>query len=239
MCNFKSGIIVHDETKKGGFTLLMSPWTESHSDLIIIHKLKDPTDTCRRLPFARVEFSPPSMDTAHLLDGYKLKIDEERTPDWFTTEMQELAAEKMRNYIKSIIVEGDAQLLIGGQFIVAPGAKIESAKACVINALLGSVNKVWGSVNEVFQGGSVNAVFQGGSVNKVCQGGSVNAVCQGGSVNKVCQGGSVNEVFQGGSVNEVWGSVNEVCQGGSVNEVCQGGSVKFDANKPKEQRATK
>jgi hypothetical protein len=66
MCHFKSAIVIHDERAKGGFRLLMSPWTESHSELIIIHNLRDDA----RLRFARVEFSPPSMDTAHVVNGY-------------------------------------------------------------------------------------------------------------------------------------------------------------------------
>lgn len=54
---------MRDEREKGGFKLLMSPWTESHSDLEIIHNLRDGA----RLVYAKVEFSPESMDKAHLI----------------------------------------------------------------------------------------------------------------------------------------------------------------------------
>ena len=79
MCNFKSAIVVKEPRNKGGFQLLMSPWTESHSELITIHKLKDDA----RLKFARVEFTLKSMDEAYLPETYTLRIDEERTPAWF------------------------------------------------------------------------------------------------------------------------------------------------------------
>ena len=121
MCEFKSGIVVRDESSKGGFLLWMSPWTESHSELIQIFGLKDGA----MLTFARVEFKPKSMAEAYKPETYSLSIDEQQTPDWFDDKMKSTVAEKMRDYIKSIIVSGDVCLLIGGQFIVAPGAKIE------------------------------------------------------------------------------------------------------------------
>ncbi len=163
MCNFKSAIVVRDEKCKGGFRLLLSPWTESHSELCIIHKLNDGP----RLYFARVEFSPPSMDAAHLIDGYKLNIDEERTPEWFDAEMKEAVADRLRDYVKSIIIDGDVKLLIGGQFIVAPNAKIECAHSMVINAICG---------------GTVSAIC-GGTVSEIC-GGTVSAIC-GGTVSEI------------------------------------------------------
>ena len=153
MCKFKSGIVLRDEREKGGFKLLMSPWTESHSQLEIIHKLKDG----KRINWAKVEFSPKDMAEAYLPEKYKLTIDEERKPEWFDAEMQEKVSDKMRDYIKSIIVTGDVQLLIGGQFIIAPNAKVECAEAMVISAMCGgTLTEMWGGtlteIKELFDG---------------------------------------------------------------------------------------
>ena len=206
MCQFKSAIVVQDEKCKGGFRLLMSPWTESHSELCTIFKLNDSAKA--RLYFARVEFTPESLDKAYLPETYKLRIDEERTPDWFTDEIKELVTERMRDYIKSIIVLGDVELLIGGQFVIAPTAKISSAHSMVLNVICGgTVNAICGgTVNEI-RGGTVNAI-RGGTVNEIwggtvneIWGGTVNAI-RGGMVNAIC-GGTVNEIC-GGTVNEIW-----------------------------------
>jgi hypothetical protein len=142
MCQFKSGIVLRSEGDKGGFKLLMSPWTEHHEDLITIHKLKD-----TRLNFARVEFSPESMETAHKVETYKLKIDDERRPEWFDAEMEELVVKKMADYIQSIIVDSEVCLLLGGQFILATGAVVRSVKACHIVVMCDSstVGEMWGS----------------------------------------------------------------------------------------------
>ena len=154
MCQFKSAIVVRDERKKLGFRLLMSPWTESHEDLVTIHNLRD-----NRLNFARVEFTPESLSTAHQVETYKLRIDEERTPEWFDADMKSAVVEKLSVYIKSIIVTGDVCLLIGGQFVVGPGVTIETAKSCIINVLAG------GTVSDVRDGGTVRNVLSGGTVN--------------------------------------------------------------------------
>lgn len=147
MCEFKSAIVLRDEREKGGFKILMSPWTESHSELETIFKLRDGA----RLTYAKVEFSPSDMSQAHLVGTYKLRIDEERTPEWFTDDIKSSVTERLSAYVKRMIVNGEAGLLIGGQFIIAPGAKVRCAKAMVINAICG------GTVSAI-RGGTVSAI---------------------------------------------------------------------------------
>ncbi len=166
MCKFKSGIVLRDGREKGGFKLLMSPWTESHSQLCIIHKINDG----KTLNMARVEFSPDSMDKAHLVETYKLTIDEERTPDWFDDDMKEKVTRKMADYIKSIIVTGDVQLLIGGQFIIAPGAKVECAQSMVISAMCGgTLTEMRGGTLTEMRGGTLTEIKEwfGGLIGKI------------------------------------------------------------------------
>jgi hypothetical protein len=134
MCNFKSALVLRDESKKGGFELFLSPWTESHSTLMLMRGIKDGP----RINCARVEFSPPDMSTADRVDTYKLRLDEQRAPEWWNQEMAEAVAAKLDAYISSIIVSSDVPILIGGQFILSGGAKIESADACIIQAMLGT-----------------------------------------------------------------------------------------------------
>ena len=191
MCNFKSAIVVQDKKEKGGFRLLLSPWTESHSNLCQIFKLNDTAKA--KLYFARIEYSPDEMKNAYLPEKYKLKIDEERTTDWFDDEIKGKVTEKMDAYIKSIIVSGDAQLLIGGQFIIAPGAKVECAEAMVINAICG------------------------GTVSAIC-GGTVSEIC-GGTVSEI-RGGTVSEI-RGGTVSAIRGGTVSEIRGGTVSAICE------------------
>ena len=165
MCQYKSAILQRDESVKDGFRLHLSMWTESHSDLARIFHLPD---VDKRLDAAKVEFSPPDMSTAHLVDTYVFKLDQERTPDWFTDEIKEKAIERLKVYINSIIVDGDVYLLIGGQFILAPKAKVACAQACIITAMLGSasVGTMLGSasVGEMLDSANVASMLDSANV---------------------------------------------------------------------------
>src|ERR1035437_6684829 len=211
MCQFKSGIVIKDGKEKGGFKLLISPWTESHSELVTLFKLNDD----KMLHFARVEFSPKELSEAYKPETYSLKIDGDRTPEWFSDEMKEKVADKMRAYIKSIIVSGDVELLVGGQFIIAPGAKIEKADCMVINVLCGgTVNYISGGTVNYIRGGTVNYI-RGGTVNDIC-GGTVNYI-RGGTVNDI-RGGTVNDI-SGGTVNDIRGGTVNYISGGTIKTV--------------------
>ena len=140
---------------------MLSPWTESHSELETLFNLKDG----KRLNWAKVEFTPKDLVEAYKPETYSLKIDEERKPKWFNSEMEESVTTKLRDYIKRIIVSGDVELLVGGQFIIAPGAKIGKADCMVINVLCGgTVNDIWGGTVNCISGGTVNYI-RGGTVN--------------------------------------------------------------------------
>ena|SRR3990167_7541719 len=94
MCQFKSGIVL----KNGD--LIYSPYTESHSDLIKMNDLKEND----RFDFARIEFFPSEFKEYDDVEKYRLKIDEERRPDWFSVEMEEKTVVKMKSIIKRMII---------------------------------------------------------------------------------------------------------------------------------------
>jgi hypothetical protein len=132
MCNFKSALVLRDESRKGGFELFFSPWTEHHSILMLMRGIKDGA----RINCARVEFSPPDLSTADKVETYKLKLDEDRAPNWWTPGIAEDVAGRLAKYIKSIIITGDAAILIGGQFILAAGANVQTTESSIIQVML-------------------------------------------------------------------------------------------------------
>jgi hypothetical protein len=181
MCRFKSAIVVKDVKQKGGFRLLLSPWTDSHSDLIALHNLRDDG----KLRFARIEYSPPDMSAAHRPETYKLKIDEERTPDWFDKDMKEAVTEKMQAHIKTLIVTGDVALLMGGQFIIAPGAKIGAVKnSFVVSVLDARIDSVYGSarIGYVYGSARIDSVSGSARIDSVYDSASIGYVSDSASI---------------------------------------------------------
>jgi len=120
MCQFKSAIVVREPRNKGGFALIHSYATDSHSELIAANELHDDG----RLRFARVEYSPADTTKAHLLDTYKLRIDEERTPEWFDDDMKGAVAARMAEIVKAMIVTKSGITLLGGAWIVPPDMQV-------------------------------------------------------------------------------------------------------------------
>ena len=172
MCQYKSAIVLRDKTLKGGVKLLLSPWTESHSELCTIFGLKDGA----RLNFARVEFSPENLGTAHDVSTYKLRLDEERTPEWWNEEVHDHVAQRLKSYVERIIVNDKRDLLIGGQFVLGPKAQVNTVKEAVISAMVdgstvdtisgGTVNDIWGGTVDTISGGTVIAIW-GGTIHNV------------------------------------------------------------------------
>ena len=143
MCTFLSAIILREPRNKGGFALIHSYATDSHSDRIAAHKLRDDG----KLRFARVEYSPPDMKQAHQVETYKLKIDEGRTPEWFDSDMKEAVMARLAAIIKVMIVPETGMTLLGGAWIVPPDFEVTVGPMTRIVVNYGTVSVNYGTVS--------------------------------------------------------------------------------------------
>ena len=142
MCQFKSAIVIREPRNKGGFALIHSYATDSHSELIAANGLRDDG----KLRFARVEYAPADPTKAHLLDTYKLRIDEERTPEWFDDDMKEAVSAKLAEIVKTMIVTKSGITLLGGAWIVPPEVQVSVGPMTRIVANYGTVTHNSGTV---------------------------------------------------------------------------------------------
>lgn len=161
MCQHKSAIITYSPRSKGKFEIIHSPCTDSHSELIRAYGLKDDG----KLRFARVEFSPPDMSKAAEVDTYKLRLDEERAPDWWSDDMAAAVAEKMRGIVSAMIVKEDDKYLLGGAWIVPKGLTVSVGPMTRVVANLGTVSENYGTVSVNYSGGTVSENCSCGTVS--------------------------------------------------------------------------
>ena len=171
MCNFMSAIVTPFDGVKGGVKIYHSHYTDSHEDLCRLFKLRDKGE------LARVEFKPDSQNAQDYAEPekYKLKIDEERTPEWFDAEKQEFVAEIMRGWVKSMIIDGEVDLLCGGAYILKEGAKINTVGVCVIKVICGgTISDIRGGTISDIRGGTISAI-SGGTISVIC-GGTISAI---------------------------------------------------------------
>ena len=146
MCKFFSSIV----TRQG--EILWHEATDSHEDLVHHFKLKDNNLLGK---FVRTEFYPDDVNDSGDVDKYKLRVDEESTPEWFK-EIEEATTEKLRAIVSRIIVKDDIEFALGGVYVLAGKAKISVLKngrvvmmwdSSQVGKMLGSsqVGEMWDS----------------------------------------------------------------------------------------------
>ena len=165
MCKFKSFLVLPDKREKGGFRLLSSPYTDSHSELMELNGFK--SDGGMRTTFARVEFYPDEPEHLGDPDKYRLHLDEERAPEWYTDELKERVTVKAREHIARMVVRDKRPLLYGGQWILAKGAEVGKADFCRIAAMLdgSELSVMRGGTLSDMRGGTLSDMW-GGTVKK-------------------------------------------------------------------------
>jgi len=123
MCNTFSFLVFSNED------LFFVPSVDSHEDQIA---LKGINENGFAVQFARCEYVPTCGKFADL-DSYKFRLDEDRTPDWWTEEIQERTISRIRSRIRGMIVSKDQQVLGPGVWILSGNPTIgELLDRCII-----------------------------------------------------------------------------------------------------------
>ena len=99
MCEFLSAVVIKRED---GIEFACLPeYTDSHDDLIKFAQLHE-TDVSERM-YAKVEYTPKAE--AYKIDEYEFCIDECRTPDWWTEDIQNEVIERLQSILKVALIE--------------------------------------------------------------------------------------------------------------------------------------
>ena len=123
MCNTFSFLVFSNED------LFFVPSVDSHEKQIA---LKGINENGFAVQFARCEYVP-TLGKFSDLDSYKFRLDEDRTPDWWTEEIQERTISRIRSRIRGMIVSKDQQVLGPGVWILSGNPTIgKLLDGCII-----------------------------------------------------------------------------------------------------------
>ena len=197
MCQFMASIILPDESRKGGYQIFRNAWTDSHEDLIRLYNLQDNKEGT----FARIEFRPADDADMDKPEKYLLKIDQESTPAWLTTEMQGACAEQMRGWVKSMLITGGVDLLCGGAYIVAGSAKINTVKNTIVHVCMGSAK-----IGSVCGSAQIDRVCGSAQIDSVCGSAKIGSVCGSAQIDSVFGSAQIDRVFDSAQIDRVFGS---------------------------------
>ena len=120
MCQFFSGVI----TREG---VVYDLWKDSHEELLKKAGLKD---TLRHPEFVRVELLPKNGDIFnHSPENWKLSVDQDFRPEWFSEEFAELEMKKAFKVVSKRV------FLVGKKLDKIEGQKYRFLKDCEIGEL--------------------------------------------------------------------------------------------------------
>jgi len=109
MCNAFSFLVFSNED------IFFVPGVDSHEDQI---SLKGINENGFSVQFARCEYVPRNGNFSDL-DTYEFILDEDRTPDWWTEEIQERTISRIRERIRGMIISEDRKVLGPGFWILS------------------------------------------------------------------------------------------------------------------------
>ena len=212
MCEFKSALVLQSEE------IITSPFTESHEDLIEIGGIKD-----NGKAFVRIEFVPTDNQYANI-DKYVLKVDQEDTPDWWTTEVVERVTVRMRDSIRQMIVTEDKAVLVGGQYILQD-CSVKKCKSCKIVAMLGSSN-----VGEMLDSSTVGEMLDSSNVGVMLGSSNVGVMRESSTVGVMRESSNVGVMRESSTVGEMLGSSNvgTMRDSSTVGEMLDSSNVQHD-----------
>ena len=248
MCNFLSALV----TKDG--RLLCNPFLDSHEQIIDFFGMQKSDKDKFIQKFVRVEFIPKDDDYFDV-DNYKLRIDEDSKPDWFT-EFEERITNELKDKIKSLIIDkATDKILCGGVYIVRDSkilwtrfTRMVVLKNSQVNEMRenSQVNTMRGNsqVNEMRGNSQVNAMRGNSQVNTMRGNSQVNTMRENSQVNEMWRNSQVNEMRENSQVNEMWrnSQVNEMWENSQVNTMRENSQVNTmrgnfkSTKKPKEDK---
>jgi hypothetical protein len=225
MCQFKSAIVLENGD------IIHHNLTQSHEDLIDLYNLKDNGNG----KFVRVEFT---SDTLHIIESYRLKVDENTTPDWFE-QYRENTERYLLKYVKNHIIDSDRNILLGDTYIICKNAEVKTIKSAVIENVRDSavirnvsdsavIKNVSGSaVIEIVWGSAVIKIVRDSAVIEIVSGSAVIKNVSGSAVIKIVRDSAVIKNVSGSAVIEnVWDSaVIKNVSGSAVIENVSGSAV--------------
>ena len=238
MCKLKSAIVLKDR--------IFMPDYDSHSDMLNELGIEDNYLGASK-KFVRVELSPVDGDVFSNIDEWKLTIDQDIRPNWFTEEeYRPKIVEAVKEWAKTHIHIGIDGLIIstGQNHYIKDCKDVEVYGNATVDKVCenATVDKVYGNatVNEVcenatvkwvygnatvkwvYGNATVDEVYGNATVNKVCENATVDEVYENATVKWVCENATVDKVYGNATVDEVYGNatVNKVCENATVISSC-------------------
>jgi hypothetical protein len=229
MCKLKSAIVLKDR--------IFMPDYDSHSDMLNELGINDDYLGASK-KFVRVELSPKDGNVFSDIDGWKLTVDQDIRPEWFSEEeCKPKMIEAVKEWAKTHIHIGvDGLKIESGKNHYIKDCKNVEIKNSTVEACGNSTVKAWGNSTVEACGNSTVKAWDNSTVKawdnstvKACGNSTVKAWCNStveawdNSTVKACGNSTVEAC--GNSTVKAWGNSTVKAWGNSTVEACGNSTV--------------
>ena len=180
MCKLKSAIILKDR--------IFMPDYDSHSKMLEELKITDDYFNASKV-FVRAELVPENKDVFSDIDGWKLEVDQDITPEWFD---EKVCAERMRKAVKEwanthiFIGQNDLEISHGENIFIKDCKNV----------------KIYGDA----------------TVESICDNATVDYICDNATVENICGNATVENIYGNATVENIYdkATVKNICGNATV-----------------------
>jgi len=206
MGKWKSALVSHSG-------MVYQHWsTDSHEELMSLFMLEGAKDK-----ICKVSYVPTQNDYCDI-SGYRLHIEEDSPPDWWTDELQKSTEKALRDDVQQAIVADDRRVLHAGCYILAGVVRI--------GRILFGVRIIDGGCARVENGGSARVEYGN---NMDVRNGQSMAVLNGGHMQVYCGDGM--RVYRGGHMKVRYAHQMLVLRGQRMHVEFGGGMIVQNAGR--------
>lgn len=207
MCKLKSAIILKDR--------IFMPDYDSHSKMLEELKIKDDYFNASKV-FVRAELSPENGYVFSDIDGWKLEVDQDITPEWFD---EKDCAERMRKAVKEwakthIFVGQNGLAISHGENIFIKDCKnVDIYDNATVEYIFGSA-----MVKNIYGKATVENICGSATVENICDNATVKYIYDNATVKNICGNATVKNIYGNATVKHIFGSatVENICGNATV-----------------------
>ena len=218
MCKLKSAIILKDK--------IFMPDYDSHSKMLEELGITDDYFNASKV-FVRAELVPENGDVFSDIDGWKLCVDQDITPEWFD---EKDCTERMRKAVKEwanthiFIGQNDLKISYGENIFIKDCKNVDIRYNATVRNICGNATVV-----SICDNATVEYIYENATVKNICGNATVNSIYGNATVVSICDNATVENIYGNATVESVYdnATVESVHGDATVESICGDATVKY------------
>ena len=225
MCKLKSAIILKDR-------VFISDH-DSHSKMLEELKITDDYFNASKV-FVRAELSPENGDVFSDIDGWKLEVDQDITPEWFDEkDCTERMRKAVKEWAKTHIFVGQNELKIshGENIFIKDCKNVDICGSATVEYICGNttVERICdnATVESIYGNATVGRIYGKATVERIYDNTTVESIYGKAKVERICGNTTVERICDNATVESIYGNttVKYICDNAKVERICGNAKV--------------